>query len=226
MTHERKVQLWIAGGFIGAIVIITIIAGIFGSSAPASPSFTATETSAVTSSDWVRGNSSAKVSVIEYGDFQCPACAAYEPIVEQIIEEYGNDIQFVFRHFPLSQIHKNAQISSQAAEAAGLQGKFWEMHDMLYQNQKEWSETPNGTVVGKYFDVYAKEIGLDVAKFDVDIQSAGVKQAVQDDLAAANAAKVDHTPTFFVNLKQIVNPNSYAEAKVVIEAAIAASLVQ
>ena len=94
-------------------------------------------TSAVSDSDWVKGNRSAPVVLVEYSDFQCPACAASAPLVKQLTEEFGNKIAFVYRHFPLPQ-HKNAYPAAQAAEAAGKQGKFWEMADLIFANQTKW----------------------------------------------------------------------------------------
>lgn len=114
-------------------------------------------------------------------------------------------------------------ISSQAAEAAGLQGKYWEMHDMLYAKQAEWSQEPAASVVQKYFNGYAQSLGLDVTKFDSDIGSSVVTSKIQKDVDSGNAAHIDHTPTFFINLVQIPNPNSYAAFKESIDAAIASS---
>src|SRR5689334_1309351 len=197
--QDRRVQLWVVGIFLALVVGLTIFAAFFSSGVIGNtPTFNATQTSAITASDWTKGPKDAKISVIEYGDFQCPACGAYEPIVEELEKEYATNVLFVFRNFPLFQIHQNAMISAQAAEAAGLQGKYWEMHDLLYAKQNDWAETATNAVVSKYFDAYAQSLGLDVAKFNADIDSAAVKQAVQDDIQAGNAAQVDHTPTFFV----------------------------
>lgn len=227
MESDRRMQLWMAGGFFVVIVAVTVFAGMSssGTIAPGS-GFTATVTSAITAEDHTFGNKDAKVTVVEYGDFQCPACAAYESVMQQLKKEYGSEVLFVFRHFPLSQIHPNALISSQAAEAAGLQGKFWEMYDLLYQKQGEWSDVSTDTVVSKYFAGYAQSLGLDVQKFSTDITSATVKQRVQTDVTSANAADVNHTPTFFVNLAQIKNPNNLEEFKAIIDAALASSTLQ
>ena len=226
MENDRKIQMWMAGGFLVVIVAIAVIAGM-SSSGTVLPQggFQATTVADITSADWVTGNKNAKVSVITYGDFQCPACAAYEPILQQLENEYASDVKFVFRNYPLPQ-HQNGVITSQAAEAAGLQGKFWEMHDLLYAKQTEWSDAAAGEIVSKYLNVYAQSLGLDVAKFNTDINSPAVKQKIQTDMATANAAKVDHTPTFFVNLRQIPNPQSAAAFKAVIDAALASSTAQ
>jgi protein-disulfide isomerase len=227
MTTDRRFQIWAAAIFIIVIIAITVIAAFASGGAQTLPSgFQATQTSPIAASDWARGTTGAGVTLIEYGDFQCPACGAYEPLVEQIQSEYAGKLLFVFRNFPLYQIHPNAMIAAQAAEAAGVQGKYWEMHDLLYQKQNDWATAANSEVVAKFFDGYAQSIGIDVKKFDTDINSAAVKAKVQADMNSGNAAAVDHTPTFFVNLTQIPNPNSLAEFKAAIDAALASSTAQ
>ncbi len=221
---ERKTEVWIIGIFLAVLLVAVIVAGFLSTKvAPSQSNFKATMVPAITSADWTRGSATAKVSVVEYGDFQCPACGQYESIMQQLESQYGDKVMFVFRNFPLYQIHQDAMISSQAAEAAGLQGKYWEMHDLLYKNQSEWSLASADTVIAKYFDGYATSIGLSTAKFDADINSAIVKAKVQHDMDTGNAAQIDHTPTFFVNLTQIPNPQSLAEFKAVIDAALATS---
>jgi protein-disulfide isomerase len=218
---ERRAQIWMVGIFLAAIVAVTVFAALFGGSTP-TQTFQGSTTVPITASDWTRGNAGAKVSVIEYGDFQCPACGAYEPMVQELERQYAQTVQFVFRNFPLPQ-HGNAMITAQAAEAAGLQGKYWEMHDLLYQKQAQWSDVSGGSIVADYLDSYALSLGLDVKKFNTDINSDAVKQKIQNDLASANAAQVDHTPTFFVNLTQIQNPQSVTAFQAVIDAALASS---
>jgi protein-disulfide isomerase len=222
-------QLWAAGIFLAVIIVITIIAA-FLSSGGAAPSgaagFTATETSAVSPADHARGDAAAKVTLIEYGDFECPACGEYEPIVEQLYKAYGDRVLFVFRNFPLYQIHPFAMIAAQAAEAANQQGQYWQMHDLLYSKQSEWTAETTlspSEVVSKYFNGYAQSLGLNVAQFDADINSAAVKARVQSDLALGNAAQIDHTPTFFINDVQIPNPQSYADFQKDLDAALASS---
>ena len=103
--------------------------------------------------------------LIEYSDFQCPACKAYYPVVSKIADELGTKVQVVYRNYPLSQLHKNARTAASAAEAAGKQGKFWEMHDVLFINQEKWSESKD---VKRDFSAYAKAIGLSVEQFTQD----------------------------------------------------------
>ncbi len=220
---QRKQEVWVVAIFAVVVVVAAIGAAFLSGNAGSTSNFKATTVPAVTSADHIRGNASSTVSLIEYGDFECPACGAYQPLIQQLLQQYGDRVEFAFRNFPLYQIHPDAMISAQAAEAAGLQGKYWEMHDLLYQKQNEWTAASPDTVVSKYFDGYAQSLGLNVARFDADIQSAAVKQKVQDDLGTGNAAQVDHTPTFFINLTQIPNPTSYAAFTQAIDAALASS---
>ena len=168
-----------------------------------------------TSTDWVKGAplKDAKVTIIEYSDFQCPACGAYYPMVKQLGQEFKN-LAIVYRHFPLTQ-HANARPAAQAAEAAGRQGKFWEMHDMLFENQKYWSES---RVVTDIFVAYAKTLGLDMEKFKNDFNSSAAKTKIESDYQSG-ASEIDGTPTFFLNDKKIQNPQSYDEFRTIIEQA-------
>jgi protein-disulfide isomerase len=225
---QRKTEIWVIAIFL-VVLVVAVIAAAFLSGKVAPQTGNAvnpTTVPALTSADWTKGNTASKVSLIEYGDFECPACAEYQPLVQQILSKYGDRIVFSFRNFPLYQIHPDAMISSQAAEAAGLQGKYWEMHDLLYTKQNEWVTASPDAVVAKYFDGYAQSLGLDVAKFDTDINSNTVKNKVQKDLGTGNAAQIDHTPTYFINLTQIANPTSYAELSGELDAALASSTVQ
>ncbi len=162
----------------------------------------------VSSTDWVRGAKQSKVVLIEYADFQCPACGAYYPLVHQLYQEFGGQIQIVFRNFPLSQ-HQNARIAAQAAGAAGLQGKFWEMQDKIFENQQAWSELPNArnTLVQ-----YAQPLGLNMDQFQKDIDSGKVKDKIDADYQSGIASGVDSTPTFYLNGTRI-QPQSYDEFK-------------
>lgn len=229
MTNEQRTQLWVAGIFLAVIIVITAAAAFVSSngSTSSNPSgFTATQTSAVTTTDHVHGNANAKVTLIEYGDFECPACAEYQPLVQQLYTSYSDRVLFVFRNFPLYQIHPFAMISAQATEAANLQGKYWEMHDLLYSKQSEWSTNASlspADVVSKYFNGYAQSLGLNVTQFDTDINSDAVKARVQSDLTLGNAAQIDHTPTFFINDTQIPNPQSLADFQKDLDAALASS---
>lgn len=154
----------------------------------------------VSASDWTKGDRNAAVTLVEYADFQCPACATYHPIVQQVVEKYGNRILYAYREFPLTQIHKNSNLASRAAEAAGAQGKYWEMSDELYKNQSAWAEASDAQTT---MESYAKAIGLDAEKWKSDIDSAAVRDKIAADVSGGNAALVDSTPTFFLNGKPL-----------------------
>lgn len=156
-------------------------------------------------SNHVVGANTKGVALVEYGDYQCPACAQYFPIVKEIKAKYGDQISFRFANFPLVQIHPNAMVSARAAEAAGMQGKFWEMHDLLYGNQSAWASSSNASAI---FEQYAKDLGLDVSKFKQDAASSGVLDAINADTAEVQALGGDSTPTFVINGKKIENPTS------------------
>jgi len=148
--------------------------------------------------DHVTGSDAKKVLFIEYGDYQCPSCGGAYPHLNTILEEYGEDITFVFRNFPLTSMHPNARAAAAVAEAAGLQGKYWEMHDMLYKKQNDWSglDASQRTSV---FNGYASSLGLDMAKFETDIASKNVNQKISFDLALGKSVDTSATPTFFLN---------------------------
>ena len=171
----------------------------------------------VNSNDWVRGNKNAKVVLVEYSDFQCPACAYYSGMVKNLERDFLNDLAVVYRHFPLEQIHKYAKLSAQAAEAAGKQGKFWEMHDVLFEKQSEWSVSDDAL---QNFISYAQTLGLDINRFQTDLNSRDVEDRIQKNIISAYDQKLAGTPTFFLNGKQIQNPKDYEEFKRLIEGEI------
>lgn len=142
-----------------------------------------------------------KLTLVEYGDFQCPACSSYYPVVTEVIEKYKDTMAFQFRHLPLTQIHNNAFAASRAAEAAGKQGKFWEMYDLLYQNQDAWSEEGNPKPM---FEDYATELKLDTDKFRTDYSAKSTNDAINADIAAfKKTGAAMQTPTFFLDGKRI-----------------------
>jgi len=214
----RRVILWgsvavlLAGSFYGLIQLASRMPEVDTASVL---------TDALSPSDWTKGNSEGKVTLIEYSDFQCPACGAYYPLLKKLNEDLKDKIHFGYRHFPLTQIHKNAEPSAYAAEAAGKQGKFWEMHDKLFENQSEWSELSDArpTFIG-----YAESLGLDKARFESDMASGEVKDKVAKDNLSALSAKVNATPTFFLNGRKLQNPRTYDDfVQIINDAANAAS---
>lgn len=162
-------------------------------------------------SNHVVGPETAKVTLTEFGDFQCPACKSYYPFIQQIKQEYGDKIKFQFQHYPLVQIHPNAFIGSRAAEAAGKQGKFFEMHDILYENQEAWSAGSNAATA---LEGYATQLGLNLEQFKSDMNSSAVADTINADAKAAQALGATSTPTFVINGKRIEkNPQSVDEFK-------------
>lgn len=142
-----------------------------------------------------KGSEAATVVLREYSDFQCPACASFAPVMEELAEKYPDTLRIEFHHYPLP-MHRNAVTASQAAEAAGVQGKFWEMHDLLFAKQNEWSPSINPRSA---FVSYATELGLDVERFSRDMNSNQIRQVVRDETQAGRELAVDATPTFYLN---------------------------
>ena len=153
------------------------------------------EVEGLSADDWVTGNAASDVVLIEYGDFQCPACGVFHPIVSQLKQEFGDRVAFVYRHFPLRSIHPNAEPAARATEAAGMQGKFWEMHDKIFENQEQLSI--------ESLKIWAIQIGLNSIQFGNCLDSAKYFAEVEQDLQAGIAAGVRATPTFFVNGQRI-----------------------
>lgn len=202
---------------IGALVLIGVFIGLlFLSSDP-----TTIDGSDISRDEWVKGNADSAVTIVEYSDFQCPACAAREPLVQTIMQEFGDHVRFVYRHFPLRSIHPNAQLSAQAAEAAGQQGQFWEMHNAIFANQSSWENLDNAQAK-LTFQIYAQQLGLDAEQFNQALESDAVKQAIDDDVSAAISAGVNSTPTFFLNGEKI-NFYNYDEIRQTLRDAIEAA---
>lgn len=141
---------------------------------------------------------SGPVEIAEFGDFQCPACAAAHPVLEQIMKDYQGKVTFYFRHFPLP-MHANAEAAAMASEAAGAQGKFWEMHKKLYDGQKDWSNLADPTA--KFLD-YAKAIGLNIETYKSDIAAAKYRSIIETDRKDGETLQVSSTPTIYVNGKK------------------------
>jgi protein-disulfide isomerase len=149
---------------------------------------------------WVKGGAGAKVTLEEFSDFQCPACGGLEPGLRSVVKDYGDNVRLIFRNFPLP-MHKYAFQAARAAEAAGQQGKFWEMHDMLYDNQKEWSDSMEPRV---QFDSYATRLGLDVQKFKADMERADLTERIRADYARGTSLGVSGTPTIYLNGRELL----------------------
>lgn len=145
----------------------------------------------VNSSDHFFGNPYAPIELVEYGDYECPHCGRAYPIVKNIQQQLGMDLKFVFRNFPLSKIHPYAFLAALATEAASLQGKFWEMHDIIFQNQK--------TLNNDNIFVFANNLGFDITRFENDIQEKTLIEKIENDFEGGLRSGVNRTPTFFIN---------------------------
>lgn len=155
---------------------------------------------------WSKGNSQARAVLVEFVDFQCGACAAASSRVANIARKHGSRLKIVFKHHPMQGAHGNAMIAAQAAEAAGLQFKFWEMHDLLLQRQHEWAKVPDAQTL---FLRYAAELQLNPARFRRDVWSREVREKINRDILEGQMAQVRSVPAFFLNGKPI--PNSRDE---------------
>jgi protein-disulfide isomerase len=182
-------------------VIIAIFVGIFLWSGNEKAKEESNSTSKGKATNHVRGKTDSKVKFVEYGDFQCPFCGQYYPIVEQVYQKYSDTVAFQYRHYPLTQLHQNALSASRAAEAAANQGKFWEMYDALFKNQQAWSDVDNSKSV---FEGYASQMGLNAAKFKTDYASSEANDRINADKREFNKLKLPKsTPTFLLNGKKI-----------------------
>jgi protein-disulfide isomerase len=168
----------------------------------------------------LRGRNDAPLLIEEYGDFQCPPCGYLHPILQRIEGEYATQVRVAFHHFPLREMHKNAAEASRAAEAAALQGKFWQMHDMLFEKQAQWKDAAPARPL---FLGYARMLGLDLPKFTQDIDSTTVSTRVMTDEQGGTARGVTGTPTVFLNGREVPfeTATNYDKLRAVIESELA-----
>lgn len=205
------------------VIVIVVLGGVFFATSKHNKSATTGNTQPT---NHIEGSTKTGVKLVEYGDYECPFCGQFQPIVKQVTDQYKDQIQFQFRNLPLSQIHKNAFAGARAAEAASLQGKFWQMHDLLYANQD-----PNGATgwvasddpLDQYFVGYASQLGLNVAQFKTDFASSKVNDLINADIAAFNKTGFQEaTPTFILDGKQIHPGYNVADFQKAINAEIKA----
>ncbi len=158
------------------------------------------------------------VTLVEYGDFQCPSCSAFFPIIEDVRKKYGDDITFQFRHFPITQIHPNAMSAHRASEASAKQNKFWEMYEILYQRQQSWSSSQNASQI---MEDYASELGMNVEQFKNDYKSSEINSLINADSSAGTKLGVEGTPTFLINGEKVKSePKSVEDFSKLIDDAI------
>lgn len=204
-------------GVIAAIILVFVGIMMFGSGKSDAPG---KSSNSKVLTQHVIGEGKAGVTLIEYGDFQCQFCKDYHLTVKAVKAEYKERIHFQFRNYPLTNKHPNAFAAARAAEAADLQGKFWEMHDVLYDatNWQTWTSSADPTPL---FKQYAKQLGLDIAKFEADFGSKKVNDRINADLAEGRRLKVSGTPSFFLDGKKVEIGNDITAFEKVIDEAIA-----
>jgi protein-disulfide isomerase len=150
----------------------------------------------VSADDHAEGNAAAPVTLVEYGDYQCPYCGAAYPLVKQLQKHFGGDLRFVFRNFPLTQAHPLAQMAAELAEAAAQQGQFWPMHDWIYENQQQWSGGDGEELLGGN-----AVVGLDTAKLELALKQPQIAKRIKADFNGGVRSGVNGTPSFFINGK-------------------------
>ena len=166
----------------------------------------------VSGRDHKQGSDRASLTLLEYGDYECPYCGSAHPMVQRLQQAFGSDLRFVFRNFPLTDIHPNAMMAAEAVEAASLQGKFWQMHDLMFANQ--------GALDRGALDKYAKDVGLNVATFKKALDGKQYVAAVDADVKLGGDAAVNGTPSLFLNGARVENPSSFEAVSALIEAAL------
>ncbi len=197
---------------LAAVVVVALGAAYYlqrsadDQAAPAPAPSPETAGSPISPQGWSKGNSLAKAVLVEFVDFQCGACAAASSRMAKIARKYGSELKIVFKHHPMQRAHGNAMIAARAAEAAGLQFKFWEMHDLLLQRQHEWAKVPDAQT---HFLRYAAELQLNLARFRRDLWTKEVGDKIYRDIMEGRIAQVRSVPAFFLNGKPI--PNSRDE---------------
>jgi protein-disulfide isomerase len=205
MSKEIRQLLIIGAVIVGIVAVVGGVAWYKNANAPVASEAIVRDTSHST------GASDAVVTLVEFGDYQCPACGQAEPVLEQIRQDYADkSFRFVFRNFPLT-IHANAPAAANAAEAAAAQGKFWEMHDALYANQAAWESVSNPTSL---FSDYAKNAGIgDLAKYDNELKSNAYSDVIKTDQKDGTTLNVQVTPTFFLNGEKLEGVQDYDTLK-------------
>ncbi len=146
-----------------------------------------------------KGNPDATITIVEFSDFQCPACKATEPFLKDVLTQYDGKVQFIYRHFPLDSVHPNARLAGAASEVAKSYDKFWEMHDLLFDKQDEWAGITDQKALKEKFAEYAQELQIDKNEFLTKIEDESYAEFVQNDSVAGTQIDIQATPTFYVN---------------------------
>lgn len=204
-----------------AIIIVVILGlfGVFTLTKKSNNNSSGSSNSTTQPSEHKEGAGKKGVTLVEYGDYECPYCKNYYPLVKQVQQAYGDQITFQFRNYPLTQLHPHAYEAARAAEAAGKQGKYFPMHDLLYENQDSWA---NASDVSSIFAGFAQQLGLNVDQFKADEASEAVANIINADTQAGQQLGITGTPTFVLDGKKIDSPSDLNGFKQVIDAEIAA----
>lgn len=217
MSNEVKILTGI--GIVTLVIVVGAALAFGGNSSPdkATPKLSETQIKKLIKPEsHIKETKNAKLTLVEFGDYQCPACGQAYPVVTMLLDTYKEQVKFVFRNYPLP-MHQNAKAAAEAAEAAGAQGKYFEMYDALYANQQEWGEQKDPL---PYFKKYAKNIGLDVDAVIEAIKTNKYEDIIQKDIADGNSIGVAATPTFILNGEKITGGLPYDEFKAKIDAAL------
>jgi len=196
----------LVGTLIGSLLLIIGIAYFFSGGAPTSENGLEMYDPAEIAGEktHVKGVENPEITIVEFSDFQCPACQEAAPMVDQIVKSYPNQVQVIYRHFPLDQIHPNARTAALASEVVAESGKFWEYHDILFARQADWEAITDRSKLKEMFADFASELEIDKASFLEKIEDASIAEKVQNDVTVANNANVNATPTFFVNGQKVL----------------------
>ncbi len=219
MSKEAKILIGVAG----AVILGGILLAVFANPQPKEPGAPVDTNSLIREHNYVLGSRDAKVTIVEFADYQCPACKSANPILKRLMEEYKDnpDVALVFKNFPLDSIHPNARIAAEAAEAAGEQGKYWEMNDLLFVNQEQWASNPSPIDL---LVNYAQQIGVaNIDQFRESVQIRKYNEIISADLADGQSLGVNSTPTIYINGAKMES-YQYDLLKAKIEAELAGSV--
>lgn len=208
MTNEAKILTGIV-----VITVVLVVGAVFFLSQPEKPVII--DAANLVKDDALKiASDGAKLTIVEFGDYQCPACKLAHPGLKQVVAEHPGQVNFIFRNYPLP-MHANAQPAAKAVEAAAMQGKGWEMHDKLYESQDEWANQSNPLAM---FKQYATELGIDAEKMESDMNSSTVNDKISRDIADGNTSGVNATPTLFLNNEFYKGGIGYSDLKAAVEA--------
>lgn len=209
--QQKMRTIWFSFG----LIVVAIAAGAWWFTIPETEETERTVSSGLRpdADEWTLGNPDAELVLIEYADFQCGACAYYHPIMKELMDEYDEQVYYVFRHFPLTNIHQYATLAARSAEAAGRQGKFWEMTDKIFRNQNIWAR---GNAPFE-FTKYARELDLNMNQFQSDLGSDELFRRVEQDFNSGLELNITSVPSFFINGEKIMNPRTLDEFRTMID---------